>query len=79
MSRFIGDHEGPELRLVQMLDADGGDLGQAQKLGGQDAAMTCDHVPLAVNNDRYEKPKRFDAFCYLADLFARMQPWVFRV
>jgi len=43
------------------------------------AAKTCDHVPLAVNNDRYEKPKRFDAFCYLADLFARMQPWVFRV
>ena len=51
-----------------MLDADGGDLGQAQKLGGQDAAMTCDHVALTVRDDGHEKAKAVDASRDLANL-----------
>jgi len=64
----IGDHEGAGLGRSQVIEAQGGHLGDAEFAGGHEPAMPTNHVAMAVDEDRDIKTEDLDAIGDLPDL-----------
>jgi hypothetical protein len=53
-----------------VIEAQGGQLGDAEVAGGQEPAMPTNHVAMAVDEDRYIKTEDLDAIGDLPDLLS---------
>ncbi len=58
---IVGSPECGDLSVVEMRQADRGDLRQPELLGGQKPRVTSDHGALVVHQDRHDKAERSDA------------------
>lgn len=67
------------MRLGQVVEADGGDLGPPEQLGSQYAAVTGDYPAVCVDQHRYNEAKRLYAARDLAALPRDMRPRISRV
>ena len=75
----VGDPEGASLRWGQVIQAQGRHLGPAELLGGEQPAVTGDHVAVAIDQDRDIEVKNPDAVGDLPDLLFAVTSRVGRV
>jgi hypothetical protein len=67
----IRNHKGRGLCLIQMPSLNGRNFSDAETLGGKDATVASNDVPVAIDEDRHKKSKLPDAsgdFLYLPTL-----------
>ena len=60
-----------------MVDAHGGDVAHADEFCCLNPAMSRNNSVSAINEDRTDKSKFFDARCNLLDLLGRVRAWIF--
>jgi hypothetical protein len=76
---IVGDAEGACLFAGQVLEADDGDIAQAQPSCRMDAAVASEDLAVLIGQDRNVEPKRFDAARDLLDLPVAVQSRVARI
>ena len=69
---IVGDHEGPLLRLGEMLKANGRDLAPSQTACRLQAPVARNHFAIGADEDRDVEPERLDAVGDLTDLLWAM-------
>jgi ParB-like chromosome segregation protein Spo0J len=71
--------ESPQLSRGQVIEAQRRRLGHAQLAAGSEATVPCDHVAIAIDQDRHIEAKGLDALGNLPDLLSAVASRVSRV
>jgi hypothetical protein len=67
---IVGDHEGPNLHCGQVVEAQGRLFAHAELIGSQQAAMTGNDIPVAIDQDWNNKAEDLDTVTDLPDCFS---------